>query len=66
MKAKEMRAMPLNELEELHDDTRLHMFKINNSVQMNKKDEKPHRRQQAKKKLARVLTVMQEKRMGIR
>lgn len=66
MKPKDMRAMPLDELELLHDDTRLSMFKISNSVQMAKKDEKPHRIHQAKKKLARVLTIMHEKRMGIR
>jgi|688.fasta_scaffold07199_19 large subunit ribosomal protein L29 len=62
MKAKEMRDQTVDELEAAFSDTRKELFKLVNEMQHSKKIEKPDLIRKNKKKLARLLTVLTEKR----
>jgi large subunit ribosomal protein L29 len=58
---KELRDMPLDELEQRRDESYAQIFRLSNVVQEAKKNEKPHQIRQVKKELARILTLIHEK-----
>jgi large subunit ribosomal protein L29 len=61
-KAKEFRDQSLAELEALHEDYQRELFDLNNQFKGHKKKEKPHEIRHMRKNIARLLTVMTEKR----
>lgn len=61
-KAKELRDQSLEELEATYDETCRKLFELKNQLKMEKKQEKPHEIKHARKDIARLLTVMTEKR----
>lgn len=63
-KAKEYRDQSVQELEATYEDTRKELFKLRNDVRRTKKVDKPHLFRQMKKNLARLLTVINEKRLA--
>jgi len=65
-RAEQLREMSADELEQLCTDTYAELFTLKNAVQAAKKDSKPHLIRQAKKRLARALTIIHEKQKGIR
>lgn len=60
-KAKELRDQSLQELEAAYDDSCKKLFELNNQFHAQKKREKPHELKHARKDIARLLTVMTEK-----
>lgn len=60
-KAKDLRDQSLVELEATRDSLRKELFELYNDNRRAKKNEQPHRPKQIKKDIARVLTVMHEK-----
>lgn len=65
LKANELRSMSEEELEELIRESYVQRFKIKNTIQQEKKNEKPHRLREIKKTLARGKTIMHERRNRI-
>lgn len=63
-KAKEYRDQSVQELEATYEDTRKELFQLRNDVRRTKKVDKPHLFRQMKKNLARLLTVLNEKRLA--
>jgi large subunit ribosomal protein L29 len=61
-KAKDLRDQSLDELEAIYDDSCKKLFELINQFKSQKKREKPHEIKHARKDIARVLTVMTEKR----
>lgn len=61
-KAKEFRDQSLEELEANYQDACKGLFELNNDFRGQKKREKPHEIKHAKKDIARMLTVITEKR----
>lgn len=61
-KAKDLRDQSLNELEAIYDDSCKKLFELINQFKSQKKREKPHEIKHARKDIARLLTVMSEKR----
>lgn len=61
-KAKELRDQSIEELEAIYGDTCRKLFELNNQFRSQKKREKPHESKHAKKDIARLLTVISEKR----
>jgi large subunit ribosomal protein L29 len=61
-KAKDFRDQTIDELEALLSDMRKKLFELVNAVKFNKKAEKPHLISQTKKEIARLHTVITEKR----
>lgn len=62
-KAKELRDQSLEELEATYDDTCRKLFELKSQFKVEKKREKPHEIKHARKDIARLLTVMTEKRL---
>lgn len=62
MKAKDLRDQSLPELDATYQDTRRKLFDLNNQFKAQKNREKPHQVKQTRKDIARLLTVMTEKR----
>lgn len=62
LKSKELRDQSLEELEARLSDSRKSLFELINAVKFTKKAEKPHLIPQTKKEIARLLTVITEKR----
>ena len=60
-KAKELRDRSLEELETAYNDACKQLFKLNNQFRAEKKREKPHEMRHARKDIARLLTVITEK-----
>lgn len=60
-KAKDLRDLNLEELELQYNECRKTLFALVNKVKMEKNNERPHERKQARKQIARLLTVMTEK-----
>ena len=61
-KAKEFRDQSLEELELNHQALLKQLFELNHTFKYQKKKEKPHEHKLARKNIARLLTVMTEKR----
>jgi len=61
-KAQEFRDQTIEELEATYLDLRKKLFDITNASRSTKKLEKPHEIGQTKKDIARVLTIINEKR----
>lgn len=64
LKAKDLRDQTVDELEATYEDICKEMFKLKNEARLTKKTEKPHLIRQKKKDVARLLTVMSEKRQA--
>lgn len=60
-KAREYRDQSTQELEAAYEDIRKELFQLKNEVRRTKKVDKPHLFRQKKKDLARVLTIINEK-----
>jgi len=63
LKAKELRDQSAEELELMYHDTMHELFELVNQAKL-EKPEKPHLIWQKKKLVARLLTVMNEKKAG--
>lgn len=61
-KAKELRDQTLEELEAAYQNSCKQLFELVNAFKFQKKREKPHEMKHARKDIARLLTVMTEKR----
>lgn len=61
-KAKEFRDQSLEELEANYNEACRAQFELVNSRKTTKKNDKPHLKKQKRKEIARLLTVMTEKR----
>ena len=61
-KAKDLRDQSLNELEAIYDESCKKLFELINDFKSQKKREKPHEIKHARKDIARLLTIMSEKR----
>ncbi|WP_068466983.1 50S ribosomal protein L29 [Candidatus Protochlamydia phocaeensis] len=61
-KAKDLRDQSLEELEATYHESCRKLFELNNQFRSQKKREKPHEIKHARKDIARLLTVMAEKR----
>jgi len=61
-KAKEFRDQSLEELEVTYQAQRKQLFELNHTFRYQKKKEEPHKHKLARKNIARLLTVMTEKR----
>lgn len=61
-KAKDLRDQSLEELEAIYDESCRKLFELINQVKSEKKRDKPHEIKHARKDIARLLTVMTEKR----
>ncbi len=61
-KAKDLRDQSLDELEAIYDESCKKLFELINQFKSQKKREKPHEIRHARKDIARLLTVMTEKR----
>lgn len=61
-KAKDLRDQNLEELEAIYEDSCKKLFELNNRFKSQKKREKPHEIKHARKDIARLLTVITEKR----
>lgn len=61
-KAKNLRDQNLDELEAIYDESCKKLFELINQFKSQKKREKPHEIKHARKDIARLLTVMTEKR----
>ena len=64
-KAKELRDQSLEELEAHYRDASLKLFGLKNRLRAEKKQDAPHERQHVRKDIARLLTVMTEKRVKL-
>ena len=63
-KAKDYRDQSTQELEATYEDVRKELFQLKNDIRRTKKVDKPHLFRQLKKDLARLLTVLNEKRLA--
>lgn len=63
-KAKDLRDQSIEELEAIYEDSCKKLFELNNQFRSQKKREKPHEIKHARKDIARLLTVLSEKRSG--
>lgn len=61
-KAKDLRDQSLEELEAIYEDSCKKLFELNSQFRSQKKREKPHEIKHARKDIARLLTVISEKR----
>lgn len=61
-KAKELRDQTLQELEVSYQECCRKLYELNHAFKFQKKTENPHERKNARKDIARLLTVMTEKR----
>lgn len=61
-KAKDLRDQSIEDLEAIYEDSCRNLFKFKNEVNTLKKREKPHEIKHVRKDIARLLTVMSEKR----
>ena len=61
-KEKNLRDQSIEELEAIYEDSCKKLFELNNQFRSQKKREKPHEIKHARKDIARLLTVLSEKR----
>lgn len=64
-KAKDLRDQSIEELEAAYGDTRKELFELRNQKEREKKLEKPHLLRSARKEIARLLTIINEKKSGL-
>lgn len=62
IKAKDLRNQKIEELEVTYQESCKKLFELNNQFKSEKKREKPHEKKHVRKDIARLLTVMTEKR----
>lgn len=65
-KAKDLRDQSLEELETSYNESCEMLYRLNNQARVEKKREKPHETRLIRKDIARLLTVMTEKKKQIR
>lgn len=65
-KTKELRDQTLQELEETYQQSCKNLFDLRNKQRAQKKREKPHEVRHARKDIARLLTIITEKKNKIR
>ena len=63
-KAKDLRDQSIEELEAIYDESCKKLFVLRNELKSQKKHEKPHEIKHVRKDIARVLTVISQKRSG--
>lgn len=63
-KAKELRDQSLEELEATYNEACKKLFELTNQFKAQKKREKPHEIRHARKDIARLLTIMTEKKVA--
>ena len=63
-KAKDLRDQRQEELQATYEESCKKLFELNNEFHSKKKREKPHELKHTRKDIARLLTVMTEKRHG--
>jgi large subunit ribosomal protein L29 len=63
-KARDYRDQSSEELEASYEDIRKELFQLKNETRRSKKVDKPHLFRQKRKDLARLLTVINEKRLA--
>lgn len=63
-KAKDLRDHSLSELEAMHKETCKKLFHLTNQFKADKKRENPHEMLHARKDIARLLTVITEKKQN--
>jgi len=61
-KAKELRNQSVDELAAAYEETNKKLYELNNQFRSQKKRENPHELKHTRKDIARLLTVMTEKR----
>ena len=61
-KAKDLRDQKLEELEATYQESCRKLFEVNNQFKSEKRREKPHEAKHLRKDIARLLTVINEKR----
>ncbi len=61
-KAKDLRDQSVVELEAIYEDSCKKLFELNNQFRSQKKREKPHEIKHTRKDIARLLTVLTQKR----
>ena len=64
-KAKDLRDQSLEELEAIYDDSCKKLFVLTNEFKSQKKLEKPHLLKNVRKDIARILTVISEKKLSV-
>lgn len=64
-KAKELRDQSIEELEAAYTDSCKRLFELVNQFKAHKKREKPHEIKHARKDIARILTLLTEKRSDL-
>lgn len=64
MKGNELRDQTVHELEALLQDKHKELFEEQNKLQREKKTEKPHKRKELKKDIARIKTILREKELA--
>ena len=62
LKAKDLRDQSIQELERTYSDERRKLFELVSQLRAQKKREKPHEIYHTRKNIARLLTVLNEKR----
>lgn len=62
-KAKELRDQSLDELEAIYDESCRSLFNLTSVSRTQKKQPMPHEKKQIRKDIARLLTVLSEKRL---
>lgn len=65
-KAKDLHDQSIEELEALHQECCSKLFELNNQYRIQKKREKPHEAKLLRKDIARLLTVMTEKKRNVK
>lgn len=63
LKAKELRNQSIDELEVMYTESVQELFLMTNEAKL-EKPESPHKRKEKRKEIAKILTVMNEKRRG--
>lgn len=64
LKAKDLRDQSIEELEATYSDYRKKLFQAVNALKLSKKAEQPHMAAELKKDIARLLTVINQKRLA--
>lgn len=60
-KAKDLRDQTVEELQATLIDTKKELFELKNEIKVNKKIEKPHQLSEKRRNVARLMTIMNEK-----
>lgn len=64
-KAKDLRDQTVEELQATLIDTKKELFELKNEIKVNKKIEKPHQLSEKRRNVARLMTIMNEKKNAV-